>query len=55
MIQDMQEQAIYKYINANETRSVCLHLYSRPVKVWTEYDKVTGHTSMVEHQYYWFF
>mgnify|MGYP003631196767 CR=1 FL=1 len=46
-----KSKTIYKYINVYNARSVCLHLYSKPVKVWTEYDKVTGRTNMVEHQY----
>ncbi|WP_103867498.1 hypothetical protein [Aquimarina sp. I32.4] len=46
-----KSKTIYKYLNAYETRSVCLHLYSKPVTIWREYDKGTGQTSMVEHQY----
>lgn len=46
-----KSKTIYKYLNAYETRSVCLHLYARPVTLWREYDKETGQTSMVEHQY----
>lgn len=44
-------QSIFKYINVYEARSVCLHLYSRPVKKWREYDKETGQTTMVDHTY----
>lgn len=47
-----KSKTIYKYINAYESRSVCIHLYSRPVTVWREYDKLTGQTSKVEHKYY---
>lgn len=46
-----KSKTTYKYLNAYETRSVCLHLYSKPVTIWREYDKETGQTSMVEHQY----
>jgi cysteine dioxygenase len=46
-----KSKTIYKYINAYETRSVCLHLYSRPLVAWTEYDKVTGNASTVENKY----
>ena len=46
-----KSKTIYKYINAYENRSVSLHLYSRPVKRWREYDKNTGISSMVENKY----
>jgi hypothetical protein len=46
-----KSKTIYKYINVCDARSVCLHLYSKPVTAWREYDKETGQTSMVEHQY----
>jgi hypothetical protein len=46
-----KSKTIYKYINAYEARSVCLHLYCRPVLEWREYDKETGQTKMVKHEY----
>jgi len=44
-------KTIYKYINSYENRSVCLHLYSKPVLKWQEYDENTGEVSLVEHKF----
>ena len=46
-----KSKTIYRYINAYENRSVCLHLYSLPVKEWREYDKNTGQATEVPHAY----
>lgn len=46
-----KSKTIYRYINDYESRSVCLHLYSRPVTQWREYDKSTGEISLVPHVY----
>jgi len=46
-----KSKTIYKYINTYETRSVCLHLYSKPVKIWTEYDKPTGKVTVVKYKF----
>jgi cysteine dioxygenase len=46
-----KSKTIYKYVNAYKGRSVCLHLYSKPVKTWREYNKKTALTSMVAYQY----
>lgn len=42
-----KSKTIYKYINDYEARSVCLHLYAKPIKIWREYDKVTGKSTEV--------
>lgn len=43
--------SMYKYINSYENRSVCLHLYSKPVSKWREYDQETGKVKFVEHKF----
>jgi cysteine dioxygenase len=42
---------IYRHVNAYENRSVCLHLYSRPVKEWKQYHLNTGQTTEVKHTF----
>jgi cysteine dioxygenase len=44
-----KSKTIYRYINAYENRSVCLHLYSKPVMEWREYDNNTGRANLIEH------
>jgi len=46
-----KSKTIYRYINTYENRSVCLHLYSRPINEWREYDKNSGLVELVEHSY----
>jgi cysteine dioxygenase len=46
-----KSKTIYRYINLYENRSVCLHLYSKPVVERREYDKYTGHVSFVEQTF----
>lgn len=46
-----KSKSIYRYINTYESRSVCLHLYSKPVSEWREYDLKTGGINMVAHTY----
>lgn len=42
-----KSKTIYRYINSYESRSVCLHLYSKPVVERREYDKNTGRVEVV--------
>tara|TARA_R110002126_G_scaffold277560_1_gene423509 strand:- start:70711 stop:71253 length:543 start_codon:yes stop_codon:yes gene_type:complete len=46
-----KSKTIYKYINDYQARSVCLHLYAKPVKIWREYDKTTGKATEVAYKY----
>lgn len=46
-----KSETIYKYINTYETRSVCLHLYSRQLEEWNEYNKESGVSRVVKNQY----
>jgi hypothetical protein len=41
-----KSKTIFKYTNIYETRSVCLHLNSHPIKVWKVYNEKTGNTHM---------
>lgn len=43
-----KSKTIYRYINSYEYRSVCLHLYSKPVVERREYDENTGRVHLVE-------
>tara|TARA_R110001606_G_scaffold226662_1_gene374790 strand:- start:342 stop:896 length:555 start_codon:yes stop_codon:yes gene_type:complete len=44
-----KSKTIYKYINDYEARSVCLHLYAKPVKIWREYDRESAKTTIVAY------
>ncbi|TXC85333.1 cysteine dioxygenase [Luteibaculum oceani] len=42
---------IHRYYNVYETRSVCLCLYSKPVKTWRVYDESTSEFKLVDTWY----
>lgn len=44
-----KSETIYRYKNNYESRSICLHLYSKPITEWKEYDLETAQSKKVPH------